>query len=435
MTDSRIIEAAEDTLGIILGGGRGTRLFPLTEERSKPAVPLGGKYRLIDIPISNCINSQIRRIFVLTQFNSASLNRHVSLAYKFDSFSRGFVEVLAAEQTEDHPDWFQGTADAVRHNLRHFVRWSPQHFLILSGDQLYKMDYRKLLSQHIQKGAHATIGTVRATREQAKGFGIMEVDPGGRIVDFVEKPKDKPTLDRLALSGEKAAAFGLDPNEESYLASMGIYVFNRDVMLRMLQGSGGQDFGHDVIPEAIRGFKLNAYFFDGYWEDIGTIRSFFDANLMMTQKFPPFDIYDADMPIFTNARFLPSSKFYNSSVKSTLIAEGSILDNAELSDSVIGVRSIIMSGSKLYRTVMMGADFYETPPEYAQNLARDVPELGVGPDCIIREAIIDKNARIGAGAKIVNEKNLQHADGDGYSIREGIVIVKKNAVIKEGTVI
>ncbi|MBI4872426.1 MAG: glucose-1-phosphate adenylyltransferase [Candidatus Riflebacteria bacterium] len=433
--DRRIIEAAEDTLGIILGGGRGTRLHPLTEERSKPAVPLGGKYRLIDIPISNCINSQIRRIFVLTQFNSASLNRHVSLSYKFDSFSRGFVEVLAAEQTAEHPDWFQGTADAVRHNLRHFVRWAPEHYLILSGDQLYKMDYRSLLRYHIQKGAQATIGTVRVGREQAKSFGIMDVDPGGRIVDFVEKPKQDAILDRLAVSGDKAEGLGLEPKQDNWLASMGIYVFNQDVMLRMLQGSGGQDFGHDVIPEAIRGFKLFAYFFDGYWEDIGTIHSFFEANLMMTQKFPPFDIYDADYPIFTNARFLPSSKFYNSSIKSTLIAEGSILENAEITDSVIGVRSIIQSGARLHRTVVMGADYYETPSELAQTLKRNEPELGIGPGTVIREAIIDKNARIGAGAQIVNERGLKEADGDGWCIRDGIIIIKKGAVIRENTVI
>ncbi|MBI2943972.1 MAG: glucose-1-phosphate adenylyltransferase [Candidatus Wallbacteria bacterium] len=433
--DARILDAAEETIGIVLGGGRGTRLYPLTEERSKPAVPLGGKYRLIDIPISNCINSQIRRIFVLTQFNSASLNRHVNLSYKFDSFSRGFVEVLAAEQTEENADWFQGTADAVRHNLRHFLRWSPRHFLILSGDQLYKMDFRALLSYHIERGAHATIAAVQATREQAKDFGIMELAPGGRIVNFVEKPKEDDVLDRLAISGEKAASIGMNPDKESYLASMGIYVFDRDVMFHVLQSRKAQDFGRHVIPDAVQDFKIFAYSFDGYWEDIGTIRSFFEANLQMTQKYPPFDIYEPESPIFTNARYLPSSKFYSSVIKRALISEGCILEDAEVTDSVVGLRSIISSNAKLTRTVMMGADFYETPEDLTQNISRDVPHLGIGAGAEIREAIIDKNARIGAGARITNGQNLQHADGPGWSIRDGIVIVKKGAIIKEGTVI
>lgn len=426
----------DSTVALILGGGKGTRLAPLTDQRSKPAVPLGAKYRIIDIPISNCINSNIRKIFVLTQYNSASLNRHVSLSYKFDAYSRGFVEIMAAEQTDASQEWYQGTADAVRRQLRHFQRWNPTHYLILSGDQLYRMDFRDLLAHHIQVGAKVTVSGVPVTWDAAKAFGIFRLDDEGWIREFSEKPQSESQLKGFEMRPDTKRAFNLDPEGTHYMASMGIYVFDADTLHEMLERHPGEDFGKHVLPLALEHkHDTSAYLFNDYWEDIGTIRSFFKANLMLTQKFPPFDFYDPIAPIFTNARFLPASKMYSSRIKSSIFAEGCIVTDATIEDSVIGLRSIIDAGVHMSRTVMMGADDFDDPAQLAQMRARGIPPRGVGPGSVVRDAIIDKNARIGEKVKIENWRGLEHHDGEGYSIREGIVIIKRDAIIPDGTVI
>ena len=426
----------DSTIALIPGGGKGTRLAPLTDQRSKPAVPLGAKYRIIDIPISNCINSNIRRIFVLTQYNSASLNRHVSLSYKFDAYSRGFVEIMAAEQTDASQEWYQGTADAVRRQLRHFQRWNPTHYLILSGDQLYRMDFRDLLAHHIQSGAKITVSGVPVAWDAAKAFGIFRLDEQGWIREFAEKPQSEEPIQHFRMRADTARSFNLDPEGTHYMASMGIYVFDADALHDMLEKGTGEDFGKHVLPHALeKKLDTSAYLFNGYWEDIGTIRSFFKANLMLTQKYPPFDFYDPIAPIFTNARFLPASKMYSSRVKSSIFAEGCILSDATVEDSVIGLRSIIDGGVHMSRTVMMGADDYDNPAELAAMRARGVPPRGVGAGTVVRDAIIDKNARIGERCKIENWRGLENHDGDGYSIREGIVVIKRDAIIPDGTVI
>jgi glucose-1-phosphate adenylyltransferase len=425
----------ESTVALILGGGKGTRLYPLTEQRSKPAVPLGGKYRLIDIPISNCINSSIRRIFVLTQYNSASLNRHVSMSYKFDAYTRGFVEVMAAEQTEQSSDWYQGTADAVRRQIRHFQRWRPSHYLILSGDQLYRMDFRELLAHHLSTRARITVSGVPVSREAARAFGIFRIDGSGWIREFAEKPSDDADISAFAVRPDLAARLGLDPDGAHYLASMGIYVFDADCLHELLADPVRADFGKHLLPHALAAHPVSAYLFSGYWEDIGTIRGFFAANLMLAQKYPPFDFYDAVAPIYTNARYLPPSKFYASRVRSSIVAEGCIVGDAVIEDSVIGLRSIIDRGVHMSRTVMMGADDYDDPAELGRFKARGLPPRGVGPGSVVRDAILDKNARIGERVKIENVKGLEAADGDGWAIRQGIVVVKRDAVLADGTVI
>lgn len=436
MTDDKVLLDTNQVLGIILGGGKGTRLYPLTDQRSKPAVPLGGKYRLIDIPISNCINSDIRKVFVLTQYLSASLNRHVNLTYKFDHFKGGFVEVLAAEQTEDDAGWFRGTADAVRQSFMHFERYGTPYYLILSGDQLYKMDYRRLMTYHIRKESELTVASIRVDRELASSFGLLEIDDEGHIIAFVEKPKDPAVLDRLALTGKKAERLGMDPEQESFLASMGIYVFDAPCLESLLSDPDKKDFGKDVIPASIQqGRRVYASLFQGYWEDIGTIKAFYEANLMMTQKYPPFDPYDSIAPIYTNARYLPSSKLYGANVKNCLIAEGSIIEDATCERSIIGLRSIIRDGAVITDSMLMGTDYYERAEDRGKADAGGIPRLGIGRDCVIRRAIIDKNVRIGNGVRIVNQEGVQEADGDGYCIRDGIVVVKKGAILSEGTVI
>jgi glucose-1-phosphate adenylyltransferase len=425
----------DTTIALILGGGKGTRLHPLTEQRSKPAVPLGGKYRIIDIPISNCINSDINRIFVLTQYNSASLNRHVSLSYKFDAFSRGFVEVMAAEQTEASSAWYQGTADAVRRQLRHFQRWNPTHYLILSGDQLYRMDFQELLAHHISTGAKITVSGIPVTFDAARSFGILRLDEQGWIQEFSEKPQDEAPVEHFRISPEVAGRFDLDRNAVHYMASMGIYVFDADCLHQLLADEG-QDFGKHMLPHGLdKGFPTTAYLYNGYWEDIGTIRSFFRANLMLTQKYPPFDFYDPVAPIFTNARFLPATKFYSAKIKSSIFAEGCIITEATIEDSVVGLRSIVDRGVHLSRTVMMGADDFDDPASIARNRARGIPPRGVGAGSVVRDCIIDKNARIGEKVKIENWRGLENADGEGYAIRDGIVVIKRDAIIPDGTVI
>jgi glucose-1-phosphate adenylyltransferase len=421
---------SDKTLSIIMGGGAGSRLFPLTKERSKPAVPLAGKYRLVDIPVSNCINSGLRQIFVLTQFNSVSLHRHIQSSYKFDHFSQSFVEILAAQQTPDGTRWYQGTADAVRQNLRDFLNRPYEYFLILSGDQLYRMDFRELLESHVASGADVTMATLPVNRKDATSFGIMRTDAARWISEFVEKPKEDDVLDRLRIPSALLSEMGRGVSEDLYQASMGIYVFNRRTLIEALDNQH-VDFGKNVIPEIIHSRKVSAYIFQGYWEDIGTIRSFFEANLALTDIVPPFNFFDAQAPIFTNARFLPASKVNAARVQRAVLSDGCVVTDATIERSVIGIRSVIEGGSSLRNCVMMGADYFDSPAARGAG----EPALGVGQGCAIEDAIIDKNARIGNGVKISPRGKPENHDGDGYFIRDGIVVIPKGAVIPDGTVI
>jgi glucose-1-phosphate adenylyltransferase len=417
----------KDVVAVVLGGGRGTRLYPLTQWRSKPAVPLAGKYRLVDVPISNCINSGLRHIFVLSQFQSASLNRHVARTYRFDPFTPGFVEILAAEQTESSMDWYQGTADAVRKQLHRFLRHGVEHILILSGDQLYVMDFAQVLKQHTETGADITIAVTPVSERDASEFGILQVDRAARIVDFVEKPRDAEVLRRLALGEDELRRRSL-ALDRRYLASMGIYVFKPRVLVECLEDQRRVDFGKEVIPFAIQNYFVRAFFFPGYWEDIGTIRTFYAANLELAGENPPINLFDEERPIYTRPRFLPGSRVSVCEVRNSILCEGSQLEAAVVDECVIGIRSIVRRGAKLRRVVMMGADYYE------DGAAGQIP-LGVGENCVIENAIIDKNARIGPGVRIVNENQIKNADGANFFIRDGIVIVPKNAVVPPGTVI
>lgn len=416
----------KDVLGIILGGGQGKRLFPLTLYRSKPAVPIGGKYRLIDIPISNCLHAGIDKIFVLTQFNSNSLHRHISNAYRFDNFSDGFVEILAAMQTMDNTNWYQGTADAVRQQVRHIMSRRADQCLILSGDHLYRMDYRAFVEEHRRRRAEVSIAVKPVGREQAPGLGILKMAPDGRIVDFREKPQPGPQLEELRLPGA---------GEERYLASMGIYLFEPQVLTSLLMANQKEDFGKHIIPDAIQKVGVYAHFFDGYWEDIGTIRSFFEANLALTSPEPHFEFYQHKAPIYTRPRFLPGARVEGCQIERSIIAEGSHIRAQRISNSVIGVRSIIGLGARVTDTVMMGADFYDTPADLERHATHHTPAIGIGAGSVIERAIIDKNARIGAGVRITNPNRIQEAEGKDYYIRDGIVVVAKNGVIPAGTVI
>lgn len=416
------------TLSIIMGGGAGTRLYPLTKERAKPAVPLGGKYRLVDIPISNCLNSGLRSIYILTQFNTMSLHRHIQASYKFDNFSRSFVDILAAQQTPLSTQWYQGTADAVRQNLRYFLEQPYEYFLILSGDQLYRMDFRVLLHQHIRSGAEITLAVTPVVRAAASDFGIMLSGPDHRITRFEEKPKDPAVLDELKLDGETLASISRGPEEELFQASMGIYVFNRDVLVECLDGDLA-DFGKHVIPKAIGERQVNAYVFEGYWEDIGTIRAFYEANLDLTSLVPKYSFFEATAPIYTHPRFLPGSKINGATLRQAIVSDGCIISDAHIERSVIGVRSIIRSGATIRNSVIMGGDYFETS---APEASPDVPPIGVGRNCVIDRAIIDKNARIGEGVVITPEGKAATLDAENYFIRDGIVVVPKDAVIPEG---
>jgi glucose-1-phosphate adenylyltransferase len=416
----------DDVLAVILGGGRGSRLFPLTLHRSKPAVPIAGKYRLIDIPVSNCLNSNLRRIFVLTQYNSESLNKHLNSTYKFDIFSSAFVTVLAAEQTEESPEWFQGTADAVRQSLRHLRTQGFRDALILSGDQLYQMDYRKMLETHRRHVADATVAVTPVTAEQASAFGILKMNRQGRIVHFEEKPGP----DRLADLVSHLPSIG-----PTYLASMGIYLFGREALERSLKDPALVDFGRHVIPSALGEMRVHAHPYRGYWEDVGTIASYYQANLALCQPVPPFDFYEASRPVYTHPRFLPATKVEHCVVTSALISEGSIVVGAQVERSLIGIRSRIGRGTQVRDSLILGADYYETLDEIERANARGLPPLGIGADTVIEKAIVDKNARIGKGVRIVNQSQERDKDGIGYYIRDGIVVVPKQAIIPEGTVI
>lgn len=422
----------QDIITVILGGGAGTRLFPLTKLRSKPAVPLAGKYRLIDIPISNSINSGMPRIMVLTQFNSASLNRHVTQAYQFDRFGRGFVTILAAEQTPHSTDWFQGTADAVRQTMPHLSARRHSHVLILSGDQLYRMDYAKMFQHHVDSGAEITIATIPVTAGDAPGLGILNTDSDGTVMGFTEKPGPDE------LSGlESNVSPEMKDAGRVYLGSMGIYIFNSDVLLNELEGNPTfTDFGKELIPSSIEHRKVVSYPFTGYWSDIGTIRSFFDANLGLTGPSPEFDMFDPTAPIYTNPRILPPAKIRHSEIVDSLIAEACVILDGRISDSVVGIRSFIGEGTELHRTVMLGFDYYSWHNRDVRDRGIDGPERpGIGPGSRIENTIIDRNVRIGEGCVIRNEAGVQNYDGENYAIRDGIVIIPKNAIIPPGTVI
>lgn len=411
-----------------MGGGAGTRMFPLTKDRSKPAVPLGGKYRLVDIPISNCLNSGLRSIYVLTQFNSMSLHRHIQASYKFDNFSPSFVDILAAQQTPEGSQWYQGTADAVRQNMRYFLERPFDYYIILSGDQLYRMDFRALLHQHIRLGAEITLATKPMKRERASEFGIMLSDAERRLTRFVEKPTDESVLNEIRMSQDLLKAIGMDPEEELFQASMGIYVFNRNVLVECLENDL-VDFGKHVIPQSIKERQVSAYIFDGYWEDIGTIRAFYEANLDLTDLLPQYSFFDASAPIYTHPRFLPGSKINGATLRQAIIADGCIISDAHLERSVIGVRSIIQTGATIRNSIVMGADYYETDPTNSQ---RSSVPIGIGRNCVIDRAIVDKNARIADGVVITPEGKPANLDAGNYFIRDGIVLVPKNAVIPPG---
>jgi len=418
----------EDTLAVIMGGGAGTRWFPLTKDRAKPAVPLGGKYRLVDIPISNCLNSGLRSIYILTQFNSMSLHRHIQASYKFDNFSRNFVDILAAQQTPEGSEWYQGTADAVRQNMRYFLERPFDYYLILSGDQLYRMDFRALLHQHIRSGADITLATKAIGRAQVSEFGIMQSDAHRRITKFVEKPKDEAVQNEFKMGPELLASIDAKPDAELFQASMGIYVFNRDVLVDCLNNNLA-DFGKHVIPDSIEHRQVSGYIFNGYWEDIGTIRAFYEANLDLTDLLPQYSFFEASAPIYTHPRFLPGSKINGATLRQAIIADGCIISDAHLERSVIGVRSIIQTGATIRNSIVMGADYYETTPSSSE---RGLPPIGIGRNCVIDRAIIDKNARIADGVVITPEGKPADLDAGNYFIRDGIVVVPKNAVIPPG---
>jgi glucose-1-phosphate adenylyltransferase len=420
----------EKVVTAILGGGQGSRLWPLTRHRAKPAVPIGGKFRLIDIPISNSLHAGVDRIFVITQFNSASLNRHIAQTYRFSAFSLGFVNILAAELTEERKDWYQGTADAVRQTLPRLLEPDPPEVLILSGDQLYMMNIAELIQTHRARQADLTIAVKPVTREEAPGFGILRLDPSGRIIEFVEKPKDPALLDGLALDTQTQAALGFPAPQGSYLASMGIYVFRPEVLTELLVGSSTVDFGREVIPQSLANYKVFAYPYDGYWTDIGTIPSFHQANLDLTVPLPPLNMYDPELRIFTHPRFLPGTKVNECFVRCSILSEGSILSGSRVTDSIIGVRAVVREGAVIERTVMMGANLWESLPDGSSQIP-----VGIGRDCHISNAILDFNVRIGDGCRLVNEAGVQHADGENYAIRDGIIVVMKNAVLPPGTVI
>ena len=424
-----------NTVALILGGGRGTRLYPLVKARSKPAVSLGGQYRMIDIPVSNCINSGFRNIYVITQFNSASLNNHIYNAYRFDNFSGGHVSILAAEQTDTNIDWYQGTADAVRKNLPHFDNEFVNNVVILSGDQVYRMNYNVMLQHMLETGADIIVGTVPVVREDAKGFGVMLVNKRGQITNFHEKPKEDEVLNSLKLTEDQKKMFNIEDPKKEYLASMGIYVFRRNVLKDILADGSMIDFGKDIIPEAIKKYKVFSYAFQGYWEDVGTIKAYFEANISFGSKNPPFDFYDENAPIYTHVRYLSPSKVEKASVTSSIIADGCRIENATIKECVIGVRSVVQSGSTLERVIMMGSDYYEDSDDIERLNVKHLPKIGIGKKCTLKNVIIDKNVRIGNDVVITNKKKIQHQDTEFYCIRDGIVILPKNTIVKSGTII
>ena len=423
---------SRSTLAIILGGGAGTRLYPLTASRSKPAVPIAGKYRLVDIPISNCINSNINRMFVLTQFNSASLNKHIKNTYHFSAFSTGFVDILAAEQTPDNPGWYQGTADAVRQCMRHVQQHDAEYVLILSGDQLYQMDFQAMIDDHIKRGADISIATIPVGDREAPEFGILKSDAQSMITSFIEKPKKEILGEWVSDTGAEMQRMG-----RIYLASMGIYIFNRKLLLELLmdEHKDATDFGKEIIPSSIDKYKVASYQYDGYWTDIGNIYSFFEANLALTAEIPDFNLFDNAKPVYTRARMLPPAKISGTTLERTIIAEGSIILASRVENSVIGIRTRIGHGTTVVSSYIMGTDYYETLEEMLHAAERGIPKVGIGERCYIKNAIIDKNCRIGNDVRINGGAHLANTDHALYSVKDGIVVVKKGAILPDGFVI
>ena len=427
----QVITNSKEILCVILGGGAGSRLYPLTASRSKPAVPIAGKYRLVDIPISNCLNSGIGRMFVLTQFNSASLNRHIKNTYHFSAFSKAFVDILAAEQTPDNPTWYQGTADAVRQGLRHVEPFESDYVLILSGDQLYQMNFADMLENHKKLGADISIATIPVGQREAPEFGILK-STEGLITSFIEKPKKEVLPEWTSDTGDQMKAKG-----RNYLASMGIYIFNRKLLFELLQTeyAGATDFGKEIIPQSISKYKVASFQYEDYWTDIGNTYSFFEANLGLTQELPDFNLFDNDNAIYTRPRMLPPAKISGTTLEKTLVAEGSIINASRVEHSVIGIRSRIGHGTTLVSSYIMGSDYYETLPEIAAATAGGYPLLGVGDRCYIKNAILDKNVRIGNDVRINGGNHLENTDHALYTVKDGIVVVKKGAIIPNGFVI
>jgi len=423
---------SKSILAVILGGGAGTRLYPLTASRSKPAVPIAGKYRLVDIPISNCINSNISRMFVLTQYNSASLNRHIKNTYHFSAFSAAFVDILAAEQTPDNPTWYQGTADAVRQGLRHINTFPSEYVLILSGDQLYQMDFNAMLENHVSKGADISIATIPVGDREASDFGIMKKNDEGFITSFVEKPKPALFPEWTSDTGPETVKMG-----RLYLASMGIYIFNRQLMFDMLLNEfrEGTDFGKEIIPQSLAKYKVASYQYEGYWTDIGNIYSFFEANLGLTQDIPDFNLFDNDRTIFTRARMLPPAKISGTTLEKTIIAEGCIINASRMENSVVGIRSRVGHGTTIVSSYLMGNDYFETLQEINHAHNHGIPNVGIGTRCYIKNAIVDKNCRIGDDVRINGGHHLENTDHSLYVVKDGIVVIKKGAVLPNGFVI
>lgn len=423
---------SNSVLAVILGGGAGSRLFPLTVSRSKPAVPIAGKYRLVDIPISNCINSHINRMFVLTQFNSASLNKHIKNTYHFSAFSTGFVDILAAEQTPDNPGWFQGTADAVRQSLRHISNLEFDYILILSGDQLYQMDFSEMLQNHKDRKADISIATIPVDDRDAPEFGILKTNADNCITTFIEKPKKEILPDWVSDTGAEMQRAG-----RNYLASMGIYIFNKQALYKLLNDvyPNATDFGKEIIPESIENYHVASFQYDGYWTDIGNIYSFYEANLALTAEVPLFNLFDNQKTVYTRARMLPPAKISGTTLEKTIIAEGSIIHASRIEQSVVGIRSRIGLGSTIVNTYIMGNDYYETIEEMEINIGKGLPKIGIGERCYIKDAIIDKNCRIGNDVRINGGKHLANIDHPLYAVKDGIVVVKKRAILPDGFVI
>jgi glucose-1-phosphate adenylyltransferase len=423
---------SQSVLAVILGGGAGTRLFPLTASRSKPAVPIAGKYRLVDIPISNCINSGINRMFVLTQFNSASLNKHIKNTYHFSAFSTGFVDILAAEQTPDNPGWFQGTADAVRQSLRHISNLEYDHILILSGDQLYQMDFGDMLKNHIKSNTDISIATIPVDDRDAPEFGILKTNEENVITSFIEKPKKDVLPEWVSDTGADMQGQG-----RNYLASMGIYIFNKKILDKLLNEAhpNATDFGKEIIPDSIENYKVSSFQYDGYWTDIGNIYSFYEANLALTQEVPLFNLFDNNKTVYSRARMLPPAKISGTTLEKTIIAEGSIIHASRIEQSVVGIRSRIGHGTTVVSTYIMGNDYYETLEEMESNTSKGLPKIGIGERCYIKDAIIDKNCRIGNDVRINGGSHLANTDHPLYTVKDGIVVVKKTAILPDGFVI
>ncbi len=420
---------SKSLISVILGGGAGSRLYPLTSSRSKPAVPIGGKYRLVDIPISNCINSNINRMFVLTQFNSASLNKHIKNTYQFSAFSSGFVDILAAEQTPDNPTWFQGTADAVRQSIRHIEKNDFEYVLILSGDQLYQMDFAEMFQTHVDSGSDITIATIPVTEREAPEFGILKSNDQNTITSFIEKPDKNILPEWVSETGDEMKVAG-----RNHLASMGIYIFNRELLFTLLQEEykDATDFGKEIIPASISKYKVASFQYDGYWTDIGNIYSFFEANLSLTLEIPPFNLFDNKKVVYSRARMLPPAKISGTVIQQSIVAEGCIIHAARIESSVIGIRTRIGMGTEIISSYIMGGDYYETLKEIEYDLERGMPKVGIGDGCYINNAIVDKNCRIGDDVKINGGSHLPDSDHSLYAVKDGIVVVKKNAIIPDG---